>query len=102
MNRKFDFEEKPVFYNCLTVKVINKIKNTNTVRKRNEMVIEVLGRRQQLEKLIEALAQSNQKHLVKYLEVDGSESLFKQCIVCMANHYQLSAIGYSSISSKRS
>lgn len=76
MNRKFDFEEKLVAYNCLSVKMINKIKSTKTVRKRNEMIIEILGRRQQLEKLIEALAQSNQKHLVKYLECDGSKFFF--------------------------
>lgn len=60
---------------CITSTQINAIKKKETARKKNELIIKYLIENQREEKLFEALDKSDQKHLVKYLENDGSKIL---------------------------
>lgn len=58
---------------CLTTKAINRIKEKRTIRQRNEMIIKSLTQKQKLKELFDELKLSDQKHLINYLENDGSK-----------------------------
>lgn len=64
---------------CITEKQEYELRWKWTFREKNELIIKYFIKNQREEKLFEALEKSDQKHLVKYLENDGSK-IFKYLV----------------------
>lgn len=60
----------------------NSIKAKTTTQDRNKTVLDYVINKNAHAQLIEALDKSNQRHLINYLETDGS----RLTILCAANH----------------
>lgn len=76
MSPDFGLIDKLYASRVLTNEEKNEIEEQKTVQQRNKSILKCLTAKRNQKTLIEALGQSAQKHLVKYLEYDGSK-IFK-------------------------